>query len=56
MMKTKYIIRQMKVEDFEDVIKMCTEFGFNIANSELKNAYSLDPKGFFVAQDLDSGE
>jgi hypothetical protein len=56
MEKQKYRVRQMKAEDFEEVLNICTEVGLTIAKHDLTIAYNIDPNGFFVAQNIDSGK
>ncbi len=56
MEKPKYRVRQMKAEDFQEVLNICTEVDFTIAKHDLTIAYNMDPNGFFVAQNIDSGK
>jgi hypothetical protein len=55
-MKPNFIIRELKLDDCEQVRNIWTEVKFVIAKYINEVMMKIDPKGFFVAQDIETGK
>jgi hypothetical protein len=54
--KPNFIIRELKLDDCEEVRNIWTEVGFVIAKYNNEVMMKIDPKGILVAQDIETGK
>jgi hypothetical protein len=54
--KPNFIIRELKLDDCEEVRNIWTEVGFVIAKYINEVMMKIDPKGILVAQDIETGK
>jgi len=54
--KPNFIIRELKLDDCEEVRNIWTEVEFVIAKYINEVMMKIDPKGIFVAQDIETGK
>ena len=50
------IVRRMKEEDVDQVLKLWTEIGLHEGTQTIQSFMSVDPEGFAVAVDKQSGK
>jgi hypothetical protein len=55
-MKPSFIIRELKLDDCEEVMNILTEGEFVMAKYINQIMMKIDPKAIFVAQDTETGQ
>jgi hypothetical protein len=54
--KPSFIIREMKLDDCEEVRNIWTEVKFVVAKYINEVMMKIDPKGFLIVQDIKTGK